>query len=383
MSIRLAQPEDLEEAAAEIAAAPRVAVDTEFHAERRYLPRLYLLQVHVEGGHTWILDPLMDGGIRALGPAMAQTPWVVHGGQQDIRILFDRFGAVPEVVLDTQIAAALVSPHYPLSYQNLVSTWLERHVDKRQTMSDWSRRPLSSEQIAYAAADATELLELWDRIAARADELGRMEHVAAACCEQRDICIAPQDRKYAWHAFYAAAALDEEGRKAISLLTSWRLDEAEERDVPPRSVLSDGLVVTLSRERPVSVDAMRTNRRMPKGVIKRHGTQIVSLLARARSLPDPGGVPPFRSQARLRLGFLDCVVETAGAAHKWAPRVVAPERIRHALALDPSRTRINMAKLLGPWRDDLCGSHLHSALTGSTALRMVDDLPLLDGSTAL
>ena len=162
MPICLARPKDYPAAMREIARAEWVGLDTEFHAERRWLPRLFLLQVQVPGGTTWLFDPLEDGGIRPLGDLLCERPWVVHAGHQDMRILHAWFGRLPEVVLDTQIASGLLGLHYPQGFSSLVHERLGREVEKREQLSDWSRRPLDQKQIDYAAADVVLLEPLWE-----------------------------------------------------------------------------------------------------------------------------------------------------------------------------------------------------------------------------
>ncbi len=103
---------------------------------------------------------------------------VFHAARQDIKIFVLRFGAVPTPLFDTQIAAMVAGFGDQVSYEALVGGLTGGAIDKAHRFSDWSARPLSAAQIAYAAANVTHLRDVYRRLSARLEEDGRLDWVA-------------------------------------------------------------------------------------------------------------------------------------------------------------------------------------------------------------
>jgi ribonuclease D len=377
MNVRLARTSDLPAAIAEIAAAPRVGIDTEFHAEGRWIPELFLLQVHIPGGTTWLFDAKASGGIRSLGEVLCSRPWVLHAGNQDLRILSAWFGGLPDVVLDTQVAAGLLCERFPEGYASLVSRYLDRVVEKQQRLSDWSVRPLTSAQIDYAAADVLLLFDLWEAMEQELQAQGRYSVVEAACTARRAKVLDPPGPEEAWRALHAVPALDDDSLRTLKALAAWRRRLAVDRDSQERSVVGDGLLVQLSRARPRSVSDLRGNRRMPKSVVRRFGEDICSIVREvADNPPEAPKTARYRTPSRRRLTWLECLARGLGRDGGWAHALVLPTLMLEDLALNPPADREALASLL-EWRDALVGDDLWAALTGGIALSLGSDVTIV------
>jgi len=90
-----------------VEAAKRVALDTEFHSERSYAPRLMVVQLAFDDG-TAIVDPLAIADLRPLIVRLVEKTVVGHALASDLKIFADRFGMVPASVFVTQVAAAFL-----------------------------------------------------------------------------------------------------------------------------------------------------------------------------------------------------------------------------------------------------------------------------------
>ena len=156
-----------------------VTVDTEFMRERTYWPELCVVQL---AGTTRVavVDALAPGlDLAPLGRLLADpnVVKVFHAARQDIEIFVLRFGDVPRPLFDTQIAAMVAGFGDQVGYDALVSALTGGHIDKAHRFSDWSARPLSPAQIAYAAADVTHLRGVYERLNARLDREERLTWV--------------------------------------------------------------------------------------------------------------------------------------------------------------------------------------------------------------
>ena len=373
MSVRLARPRDFTEAIAEIDSAPHVGVDTEFHAEGRWIPQLFLLQVHVPGGTTWLFDPLVDGGIRTIGDVLCGRPWVVHAGHQDMRILHAWFGRLPEQVLDTQVAAGLLCERFPEGYASLVQRYLGSLVEKKQRLSDWSARPLTEAQIDYAAADVLLLFDLWERLESDLRQRGRLHLVQEACRERRAAALQTAGDGEAWRGLNAVPALDDDALKAVRALSVWRRRLAIDRDSQERSVIGDGLLVQLSKARPATLAELKANRRMPKSVVRRYGADIVRVVGEASSQTGVPLVARYRTAEWRTLAWLECYAQALGREGSWASDLVLPRRLIESLATRPPRRREELTERLG-WRDELVGDQLWAGMAGEVALGLDGDV---------
>ena len=137
-----------------------VAIDTEFHAENRYVPQLMLMQIALENGDVFLVDPIKVNP-EPLGAAMRNLTVITHSGKEDVRLMYHALGLRPAKLFDVQIAAGMLGMHYPSGLQKIVEHHLDRHISKQESMTDWSKRPLQNTQLQYAAQDARVLLELF------------------------------------------------------------------------------------------------------------------------------------------------------------------------------------------------------------------------------
>jgi ribonuclease D len=371
-SARFAFAADLPALREAIAAAPRLAIDTEFHAERRYRPQLYLVQIHLDGGGSWLIDPLDRGTLEGLAEPLLSRPWILHGGSHDLELLRDVLGGLPERVLDTQIAYGLVDPGFPRPLGTLVASCLGVVLPKGETLSDWSRRPLSSEQLRYAIEDVELLIPLWEAIAAQLRDRGRLDLAELACREQRDHHAADGAHEAPWRELFGVPNLTPQQACVLAELAEWREMVAREDDQPPRAVLGDALMLDLARRQPLTVGAMAIDRRIARPLIKRLGAVIVERIAAAASRPEwawPAIVARHSAAAR-RVQWIELFAEVEGHSQAWSPRLVLPRRLTEALASSPPATREALGVQLGPWRDRLCGDRLWQGLSGDISLRM-------------
>ena len=380
MPVRLARPRDFSEAISEIESAPHVGVDTEFHAEGRWIPQLFLLQVHVPGGTTWLFDPLVDGGIRSIGDALCERPWIVHAGHQDMRILSAWFGGLPTEILDTQVAAGLLCERFPEGYSSLVQRYLGRVVEKKQRLSDWSVRPLTEAQVAYAAADVLLLFDLWAQLEGELRLRDRVGLVREACAERREMALRSEGDDEAWRSLLAVPALDDDALKTLKALAGWRRRLAIDRDSQERSVVGDGLLVQLARSRPETMAELKANRRMPKSVVRRYGADIVRVVAESGAQSRAPIVARYRTPEWRRLGWLECFAQALGREADWASDLVLPRRLLEGLATDPPREREELRARLG-WRDALAGAQLWTGLQGEVALSLSADVRVSSASS--
>ena len=333
------------------------ALDTEFHVERHHDPRLMLVQVQPDdGGPAVWIDPLDGVDLRPLGEALARVTLVVHGGAGDLPILRDAAGLAPGEVFDTQIAAAFVGDGARTGLQALVYRRLGRWLPKTETVSDWSRRPLTEAQEDYALDDVRVLLPLRALLLADLERMGRRALAEAAMREAAAQALVTPRPDDAWKTIGGAQNLDERARATLRGLAAWREREARARDLPRGQVVSDALLLDLSRRRPETLEAMRTHRRFPSQVIRKDGEAMLAVMARARTQAPPA---PLRPWPRA----WGDAVRAAAAAAEAAGGVAAD-----LLLDDATLAALHAGEPVAPWRWEALGTDVQDFLAGKVAL---------------
>jgi ribonuclease D len=229
----------------------RYALDTEFHREKTYYPKLALLQIRV-GETTALVDPLAVDTTLLVRLFAADSLCVVHAAQQDLEVLQHASGSIPKRIFDTQLSSGFIGMSTP-SLASLVQNELKISLPKGDRLTDWLRRPLTSDQQKYAASDVDYLFILHDSIMARLNELGRASWAEEACEELRIRPNGPQNPTDAWLKIKEVRTLKPASRGVAQAVAEWRERKAMQHDMPPRRVLSDIALLGIAHAMPHSV----------------------------------------------------------------------------------------------------------------------------------
>src|SRR5262249_3176837 len=230
------------------------------------------------------------------------------------QIAFDASGRPPRHVFDTQVAAAFAGHGDSISYAGLLARELGVHLAKKETMTDWSRRPLTDAQVDYALDDVRHLLPLRDRLSEHPRELGRLDWMAEEHEALESADTFRRDPRRAWERLSRRRSLDRRSLAVLRELAAWREETAASRDVPRNRILGDELLVEVAKRAPRSRDALGAIRSLHERMLAQYGDEIVARVAKGLAIP-PGerpDVPTARSEdpARARLvDLMDLLVQ--------------------------------------------------------------------------
>jgi len=259
----------------------RYALDTEFHREKTYYPKLALLQIRV-GETTALVDPLAVDPTLLVRLFAADSLCVVHAAQQDLEVLQHASGSIPKRIFDTQLSSGFIGMSTP-SLASLVQNELKISLPKGDRLTDWLRRPLTADQQKYAASDVDYLFVLHDSIMARLTELGRASWAEEACEELRTRPSGPQDPTDAWLKIKEVRTLKPAARGVAQAVAEWRERKAMQLDMPPRRVLSDIALLGIAHAMPHTVGDLSSIRGLESRQIGGQvGQEIVDAVALGR-----------------------------------------------------------------------------------------------------
>lgn len=373
----IADTAELESLVDRLLAEPRYALDTEFHRERTYFPRLALVQL-AGADDLALVDPQACDLSCLRRLFESDTLAVLHAAQQDLDVLTHAVGAVPRRLFDTQLAAGFAGYSTP-SLVSLLQSELRVTAAKGDRLTDWLRRPLTPEQCEYAAADVAHLLALHDRLVERLSADGRLEWAADACEDLLRKPVSGTEPDLAWTRLKDVRVLKPRARGVARSVAAWRERRAMTIDIPVRQVLPDLAVLGIAQKQPRTTSELAQAR----GVDDRHtrGSTARELLeAVAAGLAMEAPLPPADGEELER--SLRPAVALVSA---WVSEVARQERIDTALLATRSDLVALLrgdtdARLTSGWRHDLLGDGIrrlvagHAALTfdGRGSLRLVD-----------
>ncbi len=265
-----------------------LGIDTEFVRERTYRADLGLIQIS-DGRTAWLVDPLAVGSLEPLAQLMANTniTKILHSSSEDLEVLMNSLGQLPEPLVDTQVASAMLGQPLQLAYHNAVKWLLDITVDKDQTRSNWCRRPLHSNQLRYAAMDVVFLPMMLQKIKPQLEMVGRWEWLMEDAERMKKNSLTPVDPEHAYLRFPGIGRMDESGLKALQALAAWREKTAKEKNRARGFVISDAGLMQLSRLRPGSADQISRIDEIHPGALSKYQPRLLQLIADSQSMKSP------------------------------------------------------------------------------------------------
>jgi ribonuclease D len=326
-----------------------------------------------DGVRVLLIDGLADVDVSPLARLLAdpEVEVVVHAGRQDVAILRRAWGVDPVNIFDTQIVAGFAGESAQAGYGNLIGSVLGLRVGKTASYTRWDERPLTAEQLSYAAEDVLHLLALADELSGR---LRRSNRLAWALeeCRRLELATEERDPETVWERLPRSSHLDPRSRAVARRLAAWRERTAAQEDRPVGSVIQDAPLVELAKRHPKDLDGLRSIRGIHQSIIKRRGAALLEAIAFGLADPpiprdnrqprsDPDDAPLIAlAEALLRARALE-----AGLAYELIASRSELERIIGAARRGEPEPEV---RTLAGWRRELVGGDIEDLLSGRTAV---------------
>jgi len=362
--------DDLAAVCGRMAKHPFVTVDTEFLRETTYYPLLCVAQM-ASPEEAVVVDALATGlDLSPLFALMASesVTKVFHAARQDIEIVWNMAKTIPHPIVDTQVAAMVLGYGDSISYDQLVQRITGDTLDKSHRFTDWTRRPLSDAQIAYALSDVTHLRDVYLKLATDLEKRGRGNWVEA----EMEVLTSPEtyraDPERAWERLKSRVRKPKE-LAVLMEVAAWREREAQTRDVPRGRVIKDDVIGDIALQAPTSIERLSHLRSLPKGFERsRWGEQIIEAVNRGLGR-DPKTLPRldrFRAAANgtATVELLKVLLRMTAERHGVAAKVIATVDDLDRIAADDAA---DVPALKG-WRRDLFGEKALALKQGRLAL---------------
>lgn len=350
-----------------------IAVDTEFLRERTYHPRLCLVQVATPD-ECVVIDVIAIDNLAPLAILMRDegTVKVFHACSQDMEVLNYTLGALPAPIFDTQVAAAFLGERMQASYNSMVHAFCGVTLPKSESLTDWSRRPLTPEQIEYALDDVRYLIKAYDVIMERLDKSGRASWVLDEIKPLTDRSHYVVDRRVAFKRVKRVNSLTRRQLAVARELAAWREARAEYSNIPRKWLMSDEVLIALSKRPPHDAASLRRVR----GTEQLSDADVagaLSVIARGESCPadkypfiartHKPASPELESVIDLMYALIRLVGERSGVATAMiASRDDLVDYVDHP----------QDSPLREGWRFELVGTLIDDLLNGDIGLTVKD-----------
>ncbi len=354
-------------------------VDTEFIREKTYYPLLSLIQIASERELVCI-DPFAIKDFTALAD-LFQNPnllKVFHSPSQDLEILYQQFGQVPTPVFDTQLAAAVLGFQHQISYADLVFEVTGTRLEKKHTRADWSKRPLSDDELDYAMDDVRYLMPVYREVREQLQVKNRASWIEKDLQSMSEGSVYEIDTGILWQRLKGVQKLKGVQLLIAKKLCEWRELRAQQKNRPRRWIAADDWIIEISRKRPTTLVELTSIREIPEKVVEHQGKVIVgkvneALASDASQWPQAVKPSPLTTTQQA-LG--DCLMGIC--------RLIAEDN-NIALAtfatrkdIDSLITNRKASRLAQGWRFTMAGEALLGFIHGQSELSVVNGVLKID-----
>lgn len=368
------RPEQLDALCQQISQQPWIALDTEFLREKTYYPKFCLLQIAAPG---WVacVDPLAIADLSSLFAAIynPNIVKVLHSCRQDLEIFYQITGRIPGPIFDTQIAAPLLGFQENPGYAMLVSSFLNINLNKAHTRTDWSLRPLSEDQIQYAADDVIYLCKIYTLMCEQLEKLGRRDWLDSDFELLNDSELYQLSPENAWLKIRGKNKLTGKQLSIMQSLTEWRERTAQQENKPRNWLLSDDLLLELAKLQPVTLPELAKIRNITERTVNRYGKVLCELIDASRQRPPKPMNEKDRpakktQQTEAVLDVLGAVVRIRAEENSLNPIILATRKDLEQLLFGEEDSL-----LLHGWRYKMAGRELQGLLQGEYTLSLQPD----------
>ena len=344
-----------------------ISLDTEFVRTRTYVANLGLLQVS-QNNKIVLIDPLSIGDLSAFWLALDGKDCILHASSEDLEIIREHKGDLNIKLFDTQVACAFLNMGASLGYAKMVETLQGVEVDKGESRTDWCARPLSSNQLNYAAIDVLYLPPCLAQLQQQIEDKNMTAMFEQECQAILDQKMQKQDPEIAYLLLNNLFKLDQHGLAVIQALAKWRLKTAQERNLALNFVVKADHLWLLAHYRPTTKEDLRRLNLLPSE-IRVHGQTLLNIISKIEQ-QDESTYPPLITRLvnfpsyKKTLKTIRDKVQLCAEQHNLPIELIASKRVINEYLSwlwkldDKQRNTAKKPKLLTGWRFDMIGHQL-------------------------
>ncbi|MBL4783738.1 MAG: ribonuclease D [Porticoccaceae bacterium] len=364
----------------QLQSVPWLAIDTEFQREKTYRSILALIQIATTD-RVAIIDPLACD-INPLLDVLYNKNClkIFHAARQDQEIFYDLRGKPLSPVFDTQIAAPLLGHPEQAGYARLVDDILDVQLSKAHSRTDWLHRPLSEDQITYAADDVIYLAKLYPLLEEQLKAKDRLTWIAPAFADLCKASLYENPPELAWKRIRAAKRLKGAPLSILQKIAAWREALAQEKNIPRGWLIKDDILIEIAKLKPTNTNALSSIRGVSDKFSEKFGSKVIAIITTAieeKPTPQDKAKKPKKASeneeaiadllmAQVRLKALDANVNPTSITNR-----------KELLQLIQGSREL---ELLSGWRYDMAGKDLVTTLEGNARFSITSGKLVINNS---
>ncbi len=368
--MHLSTVEALSQFAQEAKRTGLLAIDTEFLSGKTYYAKLCLIQLPA-GGQAAYVDPL---ALKDLSPLIdilldGSILKIMHAASQDMALLSRLCGRPPKPVFDTQVAATLAGHASQTGYGKLVAALTGVTLEKSESFTDWSRRPLTDKQVQYALDDVIYLEPMYLALTRELEASGRLGWLT----DDFEALSNPETYETPLQELYRSIkhATRLNGRQLAILreVAAWRETEAQRRNLPRQWVLKDEVLIELARRKPATPEALGELRDLNPRSLGDHGRGLLAAISAGLAVPNSElprlshrPAPDSNQEGVVKL--MGALVRLRAETHGIAVPLLASQSDLEAMASGDVKDN----PLMHGWRKEMIGHELLRLLDGKLSM---------------
>lgn len=346
-----------------------LAIDTEFVRTRTLYAKLGLLQV-CDGEQLALIDPL---AIDDLSPFWAlltneNITKVLHACSEDLEVFLTAGNCKPVNLIDSQIMMSFLGHGLSLGYAAMVKHFTDIELDKSESRTDWTKRPLTEKQLDYASADVDHLFDIYPKLLAEITQAGFLAYAQQETQSMIEKKFTPIIENEMYLNIKMNWRLNPKQLNLLKYLATWRFQQAQKRDLPIGFVAKDHTLMALAQSNPDSVNTMLTLEGVETLDVRHKGKAMLAVLSQAdqaevSSYPEKidrlDEYPGYKQTFKKMKTFLITASEQQGLAIE---NVASKKQINQFLTwqfnLNDARNSSAKVDLITGWRYELFGQTL-------------------------
>ncbi len=346
-----------------------LAIDTEFVRTRTLYAKLGLLQV-CNGEQLALIDPLAIDDLTPFWALLTNEniTKVLHACSEDLEVFLTAGNCKPVNLIDSQIMMSFLGHGLSLGYAAMVKHFTDIELDKSESRTDWTKRPLTEKQLDYASADVDHLFDIYPKLLAEITQAGFLAYAQLETQSMIDKKFTPIIESDMYLNIKMNWRLNPKQLNSLKYLASWRFQQAIKRDLPIGFVAKDHTLMALAQSNPASVNAMLTLEGVETLDIRHKGKAMLAVLSQAdqaevSTYPEKidrlDEYPGYKQIFKKVKTFLTTASEQHGLAIE---NVASKKQINQFLTwqfdLNDARNSTAKVELITGWRDELFGQTL-------------------------
>lgn len=351
-----------------------LSFDTEFISEKRFRPQLCLLQVATQNG-IYIIDCLTVKDLSFFNTLLTDPSIlkITHAGENDYRIFKAHFNILPVNVFDTQIAMGFLTYNYPLSFKDLVYKKLQIKIDKGFKVSDWEKRPIDANQLAYAIEDVIYLYDLYEIIQRDLKKVGRWDWAIEECQKltRADFYYTSPFKDLTKSKTFLT--MKTKDKVFFTRLIQWRLKIAEEKNYSKNMVLENKIMYAIIRNISSGKRALKSHRIIPPNIVRKYWKTFVTMYETPPTKEELQIVKKYTQPVKVNLkqgltmDVLTALLKYKAMEHEIAPNIFISRNDLNKMKGDP---KFFPKDLENGWRQTILGVEFTNWLKYRTDLKM-------------